>query len=153
MWVTNFHNSQATLAIRNNFVNVQSLAWTRSHLQNSEAVSITYADQSVKLSHYRPEEAFRDPGGCQPYAPSVFTPRKDSWYSFLLKAESTPGPLCGQTDQVIENFSDLIGNRTRDLQDQSVRIRNVNINLGDFRFSQRCCWRLRYSRTFRCVVG
>ena len=31
-------------------------------------------------------------GGCQPYAPAAFTPRKCSWYSFLLEAESTPGP-------------------------------------------------------------
>jgi len=30
--------------------------------------------------------------GCQPYAPAFFTPRKYSWYSFLLEAESTPGP-------------------------------------------------------------
>ena len=29
---------------------------------------------------------------CQPYAPAAFTPRKSSWYSFLLEAESTPGP-------------------------------------------------------------
>ena len=36
-------------------------------------------------------------------------PRKYSWYSFLLEAESTPGPQCGR------NFSDTIGNRTRDL--------------------------------------
>jgi len=27
-----------------------------------------------------------------PYAPAAFTPRKYSWYSFLLEAESTPGP-------------------------------------------------------------
>jgi len=27
---------------------------------------------------------------CQPYAPAVFTPRKCSWYSFLLETESTP---------------------------------------------------------------
>ena len=27
--------------------------------------------------------------GCQPYAPAAFTPRKYSWYSFLLEAEST----------------------------------------------------------------
>jgi len=25
--------------------------------------------------------------GCQPYAPGAFTPRKYSWYSFLLEAE------------------------------------------------------------------
>jgi len=30
--------------------------------------------------------------GCQPYAPAAFTPRKCSWYSFLLEAESTPEP-------------------------------------------------------------
>jgi hypothetical protein len=28
----------------------------------------------------------------QPYAPAAFTPRKCSWYSFPLGAESTPGP-------------------------------------------------------------
>jgi hypothetical protein len=30
--------------------------------------------------------------GCQPYAPAAFTPRKYSWYLFLLEAESYPGP-------------------------------------------------------------
>jgi hypothetical protein len=30
--------------------------------------------------------------GCQPYAPAAFANRKYSWYSFLLEAESTPGP-------------------------------------------------------------
>jgi len=29
--------------------------------------------------------------GCQPYAPAASTPRKCSFYSFLLEAESTPG--------------------------------------------------------------
>jgi len=28
----------------------------------------------------------------KPYAPATFTPRKYSRYSFLLEAESTPGP-------------------------------------------------------------
>jgi hypothetical protein len=27
--------------------------------------------------------------GCQPHAPAAFTPRKCSWYSFSLGAEST----------------------------------------------------------------
>jgi len=27
---------------------------------------------------------------CQTYVPAAFTPRKCSWYSFLLEAESTP---------------------------------------------------------------
>jgi hypothetical protein len=30
--------------------------------------------------------------GGKPYAPAAFTPRKYTWYSFLLEAESTPGP-------------------------------------------------------------
>jgi hypothetical protein len=30
--------------------------------------------------------------GCQPQAPAAFTPRKYSWYSFTLEAESTPLP-------------------------------------------------------------
>jgi hypothetical protein len=43
-------------------------------------------------------------------------PIKYSWCSFLLEAESTPGPQCGQKDYVNENSIDTIGNRTRDLQ-------------------------------------
>jgi hypothetical protein len=27
-----------------------------------------------------------------------FTPQEDAWYSFLLEAESTPGPQCGWKD-------------------------------------------------------
>jgi len=42
--------------------------------------------------------------GCQPYAPAAFTPRKYSWYSFLLEAKSTPGPYCGLKDYVNEKF-------------------------------------------------
>jgi hypothetical protein len=30
--------------------------------------------------------------GCQPYTPTAFTSRKYFWYSFLLEADSTPGP-------------------------------------------------------------
>jgi hypothetical protein len=29
--------------------------------------------------------------GCQPYAPAALYPQEDSWYSFLLEAESIPG--------------------------------------------------------------
>jgi len=36
--------------------------------------------------------------GCRPYAPVAFTPRKYSWYSFLLEAESTPWPWCDRRD-------------------------------------------------------
>jgi hypothetical protein len=30
--------------------------------------------------------------GCQSHTTAAFTPRKYSWYSFLLEAQSTPGP-------------------------------------------------------------
>jgi hypothetical protein len=30
--------------------------------------------------------------GCQPYEPAALYPKEYSWYSFLLEAESTPGP-------------------------------------------------------------
>ena len=36
--------------------------------------------------------------GCQPYAPATFTPKKYTWYSFLLEAESNPGPECEWKD-------------------------------------------------------
>jgi hypothetical protein len=42
--------------------------------------------------------------GCQPYAPVAFTSRKYPWYSFLLDAESTPGPQFGRKDYVYEKF-------------------------------------------------
>jgi hypothetical protein len=34
----------------------------------------------------------QDSGKVVSYAPAAFTPRKYTWYSFLLEAESTPGP-------------------------------------------------------------
>ena len=34
--------------------------------------------------------------GCRPYAPAAFTPRKYTWYSFLLGADSTPRAIVRQ---------------------------------------------------------
>jgi len=47
--------------------------------------------QEVKVPRFHDNGTGRYEG-CQPYAPAAFTPRKFSWYSFLLEAESTPGP-------------------------------------------------------------
>jgi len=35
---------------------------------------------------------------------ALLTPRKYSWYSFLLEAESTPGPYCDRKDYVNEKY-------------------------------------------------
>jgi hypothetical protein len=37
---------------------------------------------------------------CQPYAPAALYPQEDSWYSFLLEAESIPVPKCGRKDYI-----------------------------------------------------
>jgi hypothetical protein len=42
-------------------------------------------------------------------------PHEDSWYSFLLDNESSPGQECGWKHKVSEKCNDLTGNRTRDI--------------------------------------
>ena len=49
--------------------------------------------------------------GCQLHAPAAFTPRKRSWYSFSLGAESTLGPRYGRKEYVTEKSSVTTGNR------------------------------------------
>jgi len=53
--------------------------------------------------------------GCKPYALATLTPRKYSWYSFLLEAESTPGPSTARRIMSMKNSNGTIGNRTRNL--------------------------------------
>ena len=84
----------------------------------------------VKESRNRPGVAQRVPGGlgsqismtfgtwrqwgCQPHAPAALTPKKCSWYSFSLGAESTPGSWYGQKEYVTEKSSDTTRNRSWD---------------------------------------
>jgi hypothetical protein len=52
--------------------------------------------------------------------PAALYPQEDSWYSFLLEAESTQGHSAAGGIRTIKKFSDLIGNRIRDLPAGSI---------------------------------
>jgi hypothetical protein len=49
-----------------------------------------------------------------------FTPKEDSWYSYLLEAESIEDHSAAGRIRSIEKSNDPIGNRNRDLSDCSI---------------------------------
>jgi hypothetical protein len=52
----------------------------------------------VEASTFSTQSVHRWRWSCQPYAPAALYSQEDSWYSFLLEAESTPGPRYGWKD-------------------------------------------------------
>ena len=93
---------------------------TRHHLGVLYFIYVTrFPATKKKQSHYRPGQTQSVPGVEEPRLqenrhikllrfPALPTgrlyPRKYSWYSFLLEAESAPGPQCGRKDYVNEKF-------------------------------------------------
>jgi hypothetical protein len=72
------------------FVGLATYLLRVSLINNSQIFTKISAGDMLRLSAVRTGHLYR--------------PRKYSWYSFLLEAESTSGPQCDRKDFVIEEF-------------------------------------------------
>jgi hypothetical protein len=54
--------------------------------------------QEVEVPRISRQSAYEGGKVVSPMYRRPLPPREDPWYSFLLEAESTPSPLCGQKD-------------------------------------------------------
>jgi len=68
---------------------------------NSNPITDPEGSRRLRLPDFKTAGTWRWQG-CQPYVPAALKPRKYSWYSFLLEAESTPRAQCRRKDYVNE---------------------------------------------------
>ena len=85
-WIENWVSLRATLNVLVNGKAIPLQAWTGPE-----------GSRRLRLPDFKTIGTWRWQG-CQPYAPATFTPKKYSWYSFLLEAELTPGQQCCRTE-------------------------------------------------------
>jgi hypothetical protein len=88
--------------------------WVKLSLQ--QAVEAATVCETSRFPHYL-DNRLRDGGEVIGLARRLrFAPKEDSWYSFLLEAESNTWPSeAGSTVSWKKIWNDLIANRTRDL--------------------------------------
>jgi hypothetical protein len=83
------------MCISNVFMNVYRLTW--GHIIKAKNVKLSL-QQAVEAPTFSRHSTHRWRSDCQPYDPAALYPQEDSWFSFLLEAESTPGPLSDWKD-------------------------------------------------------
>jgi len=113
------------MVVRNMLSNLSTQKFTFLPLQNSLCIPLfIYKGKAVPLQAWTGPEGFRKlrfpdfvtTVRCQSYAPAAFTPRKYSWYSFLLHAESTPRAIVRSGGfYANEKSTDTSWDRTSDL--------------------------------------
>jgi len=94
-----------------NMWNCQTANWTNSmHTVQVRGKAVTLQPwQALRVpegwgSQISRQSAHKG-GNVVSYVLAAFTPRKYSWYLFLLEAESSPWPQCGQKDCVNEKLN------------------------------------------------